>query len=127
VMPCSIAVGYQCFGVPCCLHLQGGSSSVQDWCWKCFLYYGQVSISQVSTGRFYVDRATSGFNFQAFFLIVVVIYFVSFSYCIHIIYSHFFCNIFIAFTNRHFPMGQSISAVSIHLLLTSNIRKHIII
>jgi len=22
VMPCSIAVGYQCFGGPCCLHLQ---------------------------------------------------------------------------------------------------------
>jgi hypothetical protein len=23
VMLCSVAVGYQCFGGPCCLHLQG--------------------------------------------------------------------------------------------------------
>jgi hypothetical protein len=23
VMPCSDVVGYQCFGGPCCLHLQG--------------------------------------------------------------------------------------------------------
>jgi hypothetical protein len=23
VMPCSVAIGYQCFGGPCCLHLQG--------------------------------------------------------------------------------------------------------
>jgi hypothetical protein len=23
VMPCIVEVGYQCFGGPCCLHLQG--------------------------------------------------------------------------------------------------------
>jgi len=37
VMPCSYVVGYQCFGAPCCLHLQvhpeyGGSMDQNTVC-----------------------------------------------------------------------------------------------
>jgi len=28
VMPCNVAIGYQRFGVPCCLHLQGDGDSM---------------------------------------------------------------------------------------------------
>jgi len=31
VMPCSIAVVYQCFGGPCCLCLQDEVSGVRNW------------------------------------------------------------------------------------------------
>jgi hypothetical protein len=29
VMPCGDVVGYQCFGVPCCLHLQGNNKALK--------------------------------------------------------------------------------------------------